>query len=117
MDSEETRNIPDLIVRKCPVDDCSHCAMIYINTLIGHRIICRCRCHSLTEETQERLNYRNSLQGPGRIGTPTSQAACASKPTTPVDATHVNVGLMESNYSTGRDHSSDTGGNLDINEE
>jgi hypothetical protein len=91
--------------------------MIYINTLIGHRIICRCRCHSLTEETQEHLNNRNSLQGPGRIRTPTSQAACAPKPTTPVDATQVNVGLMESNGSTDRDHGTDAGGNLDANEE
>jgi len=80
MDSEETRNIPDLIVRKCPVNECSQCAMIYINKLIGHRIICKCLCHSLAKEIQE---SEDKLQGarfpPQRL----TEAA----PTTTLDAT------------------------------
>jgi hypothetical protein len=110
MDCEDILNIPDLIVRKRPVDDCSQCALVYINRLIGHRNICRCRCHSLTEETQECLNTRNSLQGPDRIGTPTSQAAAyAPKPSAPEfnhdgDAIPVrtSAGLMDLAESTSK---------------
>jgi hypothetical protein len=126
MDYEQPRNIPDLIVRKCPVDDCSQCAMVYINTLIGHRIICRCGCHSLVEEIQERLNNRTSERGP-KVSAHQAQAAVelAPKPatsttTTAADTASVKAGLMVLTDSKDRDgshhHLGDVGRNLDTNE-
>jgi hypothetical protein len=111
--SDNNDSLPDLIVNQC-IFGCEGCPGVWTNKQINHRIICRCICgHGRIKNNEHK---KAGLQG-SRIGTLTSQAACAPKPTTPVRATHVNVGLMESNDSTGRDHTSEAGGNLDANEE
>jgi hypothetical protein len=110
MDCEETLNIPDLIVRRCPVYDCSQCAMVYINRLIGHCVICICicRCHSLTKEIQECPHIGNSVQGT-KGSTSLAQAAVelAPKPatstTTAVYTASVKAGLMVLTDSKDRD--------------
>jgi hypothetical protein len=69
--SHNTNVIPDLIITKCPVDDCSHCAIVYVNKLIGHRIICGCLCHSLAEDKREK---ERKLQGTLLVGSQKRQA-------------------------------------------
>jgi hypothetical protein len=73
-----TNVIPDLVITRCPIDDCSHCAIVYVNKLIGHRIVCRCLCHSLKED---KLEQENKLQRASLVASPKRRAAVTSKTT------------------------------------
>jgi hypothetical protein len=63
---EQQERIPDLVVNRCPVS-CDDCKSIYLNKQILHRIICRCRCHSLTED---KLEQEDRLQNASLIASP-----------------------------------------------
>lgn len=55
---------PDLVIDTCP-QGCSKCARIYINSTIGHKIICNCSCgHRKTGRELEQnkgISVSNSL--------------------------------------------------------
>lgn len=55
---------PDLIIDGCP-NGCSNCAGIYINSTIGHKIICNCSCgHHKARRRTGHNNNTCSLDNP-----------------------------------------------------
>jgi hypothetical protein len=47
-----TSKIPDLEVDLCPVS-CLDCGKIFVNTLTGHRIVCKCKICGHDKEKEE----------------------------------------------------------------
>ena len=45
MDTSYPETLPDLILNACPLGCNQDCAIIWTNRTIGHRIVCKCKCH------------------------------------------------------------------------
>jgi hypothetical protein len=54
---------PDLVIDGCP-NGCSNCAGIYINSTIGHKIICKCSCGHHKARGRRGHNNISSLDDP-----------------------------------------------------
>jgi hypothetical protein len=74
---EQQERMPDLVVNRCPVR-CSDCKAIYLNKQTLHRIICRCPCHTLTEDKREQ---KDKLQSASLVASPERRAAVTSTTT------------------------------------
>jgi hypothetical protein len=49
MQPSSLQPIPDLVIEEC-IPNCEECADIWINELVGHRIVCKCKkCQKLKE--------------------------------------------------------------------
>jgi hypothetical protein len=75
--------IPDLVVNVCPTSSCISCARIYTNEITGHKIVCRCNCHSETlgAEAAKLLNDKD-------VGAKDGQA-CKNRHECPVNGQEV----------------------------
>lgn len=49
-------SLPDLVIEEC-IPNCEECARIWINELVGHRIVCKCKKCEKHKEGANELNY------------------------------------------------------------
>ena len=46
-DPGDSSILPDLTVENCPLSCNRICDQVWINTVLGHKIICNCTCHKI----------------------------------------------------------------------
>jgi hypothetical protein len=54
----------ELVTTKCPTDNCKSCRVLYSNEIVGLKLICRCTCHFVSDESDinNRRQQTKSLQ-------------------------------------------------------